>query len=177
MTMGIKMLRDSLRPNIRAVFTFPVPPEKRWMPEPTGGDWALFAHLGAALTVWCAFTVAFEVGRGIYGLGTPRKEHEIAQGVRVKHIREFIAHHYGIEMREFVGTKRNRKIARPRQIAMYLSRVMTDSSLPEIGKYFGGRDHTTALHAFRTIHRMQIDSPQFAQQLGEFKARIREQQP
>lgn len=58
---------------------------------------------------------------------------------------------YGISMEDFLSRKRNQEIAYPRKIAMYLVREMTDISLSSIGEAFGGRDHTTVLHAWRTI--------------------------
>ena len=58
---------------------------------------------------------------------------------------------YGISVEDFLSRKRNQEIAYPRKIAMYLVREMTDISLASIGESFGGRDHTTVLHAWRTI--------------------------
>src|SRR5699024_6784473 len=62
-------------------------------------------------------------------------------------IQEVVGEKYGIKLEDFVSKKRTKAIAFPRQIAMYLSRELTDSSLPKIGEEFGGRDHTTVIHA------------------------------
>jgi chromosomal replication initiator protein len=66
-------------------------------------------------------------------------------------IQKYVADYYKIKVAEMYSQKRNRAIARPRQVAMWLSRELTAHSLPEIGEAFGGRDHTTVLHACRTI--------------------------
>ena len=66
-------------------------------------------------------------------------------------IQEIIADHFGVKIDELHSKKRTREIAYPRQIAMYLSRELTDTSLPDIGNFFGGRDHTTVLHAHNKI--------------------------
>jgi chromosomal replication initiator protein len=66
-------------------------------------------------------------------------------------IQKYVADYYKIKVAEMYSQKRTRAIARPRQIAMWLARELTPHSLPEIGDAFGGRDHTTVLHACRTI--------------------------
>lgn len=66
-------------------------------------------------------------------------------------IQKYVADYYKIKVAEMYSQKRTRAIARPRQVAMWLSRELTPHSLPEIGDAFGGRDHTTVLHACRTI--------------------------
>lgn len=71
--------------------------------------------------------------------------------VTIEGIQEVVAEHYGIKVAEMKSKRRTRNITFPRQIAMYLSREMTDSSLPDIGEAFGGRDHTTVIHAYEKI--------------------------
>ncbi|EOC99433.1 chromosomal replication initiator protein DnaA [Caldisalinibacter kiritimatiensis] len=71
--------------------------------------------------------------------------------INVKLIKEIVSKHYSIKMEDFNSKKRTRAIAYPRQIAMYLSRELTDLSLPKIGDEFGGRDHTTVIHACEKI--------------------------
>lgn len=66
-------------------------------------------------------------------------------------IMEVVARHFNLKIDDFKSKKRNRDIAFPRQIAMYLCRELTDMSLPQIGSEFGGRDHTTVMHAFSKI--------------------------
>jgi chromosomal replication initiator protein len=68
-----------------------------------------------------------------------------------ENIMRLVCDRYGISMEDFLGRRRNQEIAYPRKIAMYLVREMTDISLSSIGEAFGGRDHTTVLHAWRTI--------------------------
>ncbi len=67
-------------------------------------------------------------------------------------IQEVVAEFYSLKIEDFKSKKRNRSISFPRQIAMYLSRELTDSSLPQIGNSFGGRDHTTVIHANEKIN-------------------------
>lgn len=71
--------------------------------------------------------------------------------VTIRLIQEEVASHFQMRIEEFKAKKRTKAIAHPRQIAMYLARELTDSSFPKIGEEFGGRDHTTAIHAFEKI--------------------------
>ena len=73
------------------------------------------------------------------------------QSVTIHNIQKVVADYYGLQTKEMLGAKRTRSLARPRQMAMALSKDLTEHSLPEIGDAFGGRDHTTVLHACRTI--------------------------
>jgi len=68
--------------------------------------------------------------------------------------REALAAAFSLTVQELCSPRRSQAVAYPRQVAMYLSRELTDSSLPKIGKEFGGRDHTTVLHANAKITRM-----------------------
>jgi chromosomal replication initiator protein len=70
---------------------------------------------------------------------------------RVENIQKTVADYYKIKVADMYSKKRPASIARPRQIAMYLAKELTQKSLPEIGELFGGRDHTTVLHAVRKI--------------------------
>ena len=74
-----------------------------------------------------------------------------SQEISVNRIKEKVSTAFGIKMDDFNSKKRTRTIAYPRQIAMYLSRELTDLSLPKIGNEFGGRDHTTVIHAHDKI--------------------------
>jgi len=79
--------------------------------------------------------------------------------VTIEEIQRKVAEHYNIRLSDMIGPKRLRTIARPRQIAMYLSKQLTSRSLPEIGRRFGGRDHTTIMHGVKKIEElMAIDS-------------------
>lgn len=76
--------------------------------------------------------------------------------VTIENIQKTVAEYYKIRVSELLSKRRNRSIARPRQIAMALSKELTNHSLPEIGDAFGGRDHTTVLHACRKIEELKI---------------------
>lgn len=75
--------------------------------------------------------------------------------VSIENIQKTVADFYRIKLVELLSKKRTRAIARPRQVAMYLARELTQMSLPEIGAAFGGRDHTTVMHACRTIESLR----------------------
>ena len=79
------------------------------------------------------------------------------QEVNVAYIKEVVSKNLGIKMEDFSSKKRTRTISYPRQIAMYLCRELTDLSLPKIGEEFGGRDHTTVIHAYEKIS-LEIES-------------------
>ncbi len=71
--------------------------------------------------------------------------------VRIEDIQRIVSRHYNVSRQEMISNRRTRTIVKPRQIAMFLSKTMTPRSFPEIGRRFGGRDHTTVLHAVRKI--------------------------
>jgi chromosomal replication initiator protein len=70
-------------------------------------------------------------------------------------IKRAVAEHYGISMNNLTSARRTWDVVRPRQVAMYLAKELTPMSLPQIGRLFGGRDHTTVLHAIRQIDAMR----------------------
>jgi chromosomal replication initiator protein len=72
-------------------------------------------------------------------------------GVRIEVVQSEVCRYYGVTMDELLSDKRTRRIVGPRQVAMYLSRELTDASLPAIGRAFGGRDHTTVMYAVQKI--------------------------
>jgi chromosomal replication initiator protein len=76
--------------------------------------------------------------------------------VTIENIQKTVAEYYKIRLNELLSKKRNRSLARPRQLAMALAKELTNHSLPEIGDAFGGRDHTTVLHACRKIDELKI---------------------
>lgn len=78
--------------------------------------------------------------------------------VSIDNIQRIVAEYYKIKMADLLSKRRTRSIARPRQVAMALSKELTNHSLPEIGEAFGGRDHTTVLHACRKIKELQESS-------------------
>ena len=85
--------------------------------------------------------------------------------VTVEEIQRRVSEHYNIRLSEMIGPKRVRTYARPRQIAMYLAKHMTSRSLPEIGRRFGGRDHTTVMHGVRRITDLKTTDSQIADDL------------
>jgi chromosomal replication initiator protein len=78
--------------------------------------------------------------------------------VGIDNIQRVVCEYYKIKMNDMVSKRRNRSVARPRQVAMALAKELTNHSLPEIGEAFGGRDHTTVLHACRKIKELQDES-------------------
>ena len=85
--------------------------------------------------------------------------------VMIEDIQKVVARHFGVSRQDLLSNRRTRVIVRPRQIAMFLSKTMTPRSLPEIGRHFGGRDHTTVLHAVRKVEQLSSSEPKFAQEL------------
>ncbi|HJW40395.1 MAG TPA: chromosomal replication initiator protein DnaA [Rhizomicrobium sp.] len=83
----------------------------------------------------------------------------------IEDIQRKTAEFYKLDVRDFHSPQRARRVARPRQVAMYLSRKLTSRSLPEIGRRFGGRDHTTVLHACRRIEALCEEDPLFKQEV------------
>ena len=77
------------------------------------------------------------------------------QRVKIDDILRIVAKHYGVQRGDLLSSRRNQSIVRPRQIGMYLAKTLTSRSLPEIGRRFGGRDHTTVLHAIRKIESLK----------------------
>lgn len=78
--------------------------------------------------------------------------------VTIDNIQKTVAEYYKIKMADMLSKRRSRSVARPRQVAMALSKELTNQSLPEIGDAFGGRDHTTVLHACRKIAQLREES-------------------
>jgi len=78
-----------------------------------------------------------------------------AKLVTIENIQKTVAEYFKIRLADLSGKSRSRSIARPRQIAMSIAKELTTKSLPEIGQAFGGRDHTTVLHACRKINELK----------------------
>jgi chromosomal replication initiator protein len=83
----------------------------------------------------------------------------------IEDIQRKTAEFYKLDVRDFHSPQRARRVARPRQVAMYLSRKLTTRSLPEIGRRFGGRDHTTVLHACRRVEELCAEDALFRQEV------------
>lgn len=89
--------------------------------------------------------------------------------VSVEEIQRRVAEHYGIRHADLVGNRRLKGFARPRQVAMYLAKALTTRSLPDIGRRFGGRDHTTVLHGVRRIEALMAEDPQLAEDVATLR--------
>ena len=94
--------------------------------------------------------------------------------VTIERIQEAVSERFGMSVLELCSQKRSQSIAYPRQVAMYLSRELTDASLPKIGKEFGGRDHTTVIHANSKITRMISEDRSVYNLVQDLTARIKQ---
>ena len=93
--------------------------------------------------------------------------------ITIQAIQEIVGEKYNIKLEDFVAKKRTKSIAFPRQIAMYLSRQLTDNSLPKIGEEFGGRDHTTVIHAHDKIAKMVESDTLLEKDIEEIKEQLK----
>ncbi|HET7083584.1 MAG TPA: chromosomal replication initiator protein DnaA [Rhizomicrobium sp.] len=94
----------------------------------------------------------------------------------IEDIQKKTAEFYKLDVKDFHSPQRARRVARPRQVAMYLSRKLTTRSLPEIGRRFGGRDHTTVLHACRRIEALIVEDALFRQEV-DFLSQMLQRRP
>jgi chromosomal replication initiator protein len=97
-----------------------------------------------------------------------------AAEVSIGRIQELVSERFGLSLDELCSDKRSQNIVYPRQVAMYLSRELTDSSLPKIGKEFGGRDHTTVIHATSKIARLIREDRSVYNLVQELTARVKQ---
>lgn len=93
--------------------------------------------------------------------------------ITIQDIQRVVGEHFGLRMEDFTSKKRTKAIAFPRQVAMYLSRELTDYSLPKIGEEFGGRDHTTVIHAHEKISNLLKKDIQFQRQMEEIEKKLK----
>jgi len=100
--------------------------------------------------------------------------HEEVRAISIDDIKKKVASYFNINIREMTSSKRSKNIAYPRQVAMYASKELTTQSLPEIGSQFGGRDHTTVLHAVRKIKKMRDDSDDFDEEMSRIIALLKQ---
>jgi chromosomal replication initiator protein len=107
------------------------------------------------------------VGRDITLETTQEVLHDLLRAndrrVTIEEIQKRVAEHYTIRIADMSSARRARAVARPRQVAMYLAKILTSRSLPEIGRKFGGRDHTTVMHAVRKIEELKAADPALAE--------------
>ena len=92
--------------------------------------------------------------------------------VTIEEIQKAVVEHYAIRMADMTSARRSRAVARPRQVAMYLAKQLTPRSLPEIGKKFGGRDHTTVMHAVRQIEKLSGEDRTIADDLDALRRKL-----
>ncbi|HEY7536867.1 MAG TPA: chromosomal replication initiator protein DnaA [Gaiellaceae bacterium] len=111
--------------------------------------------------------LAQDVLRDVYPQGE-------APAVSIDRIQQLVCERFSVSLNELTGDRRSQNIVYPRQVAMYLSRELTDSSLPKIGKEFGGRDHTTVIHATSKIARLIREDRSVYNLVQELTARIKQ---
>ncbi|HUT50043.1 MAG TPA: chromosomal replication initiator protein DnaA [Alphaproteobacteria bacterium] len=109
------------------------------------------------------------VGREISLENTQELLHDLLRStdrhVTIEEIQKRVAEHYAIRLSDMHSARRARAVARPRQVAMYLAKQLTTRSLPEIGRKFGGRDHTTVMHAVKRIEQLRSTDAGFAEDI------------
>ena len=111
--------------------------------------------------------LAQDVLRDVFPQGEPTE-------VTIDRIQDEVSERFQLSREELIGDKRSQNIVYPRQVAMYLSRELTDSSLPKIGRHFGGRDHTTVIHATSKIARLIREDRSVYNLVQELTARIKQ---
>ena len=89
--------------------------------------------------------------------------------VTIEEIKRRVSEYYSLRMTDLISARRARVVARPRQVAMYLCKMLTSKSLPEIGRGFGGRDHTTVIHAVRKIEELMATDGQLAEDVENLR--------
>lgn len=94
------------------------------------------------------------------------------ENLSIPTIQQKVCKHFGITLAEMKGKKRTKHIVVPRQVAMYLSREYTTSSLPKIGKEFGGKDHTTVIHAHEKIQKLMEEDPELKQDIADLEKQL-----
>ena len=91
------------------------------------------------------------------------------RSVTIEEIQRRVAEHYNIKLADMSSPRRARQVSRPRQIAMYLAKQLTTKSLPDIGRSFGGRDHTTVMHAVKKVEELATGDISFAEDIDLLK--------
>ena len=94
--------------------------------------------------------------------------------VKIEEIQRVVARRYNVSRSDLLSSRRTANVVRPRQIAMYLAKTLTLRSLPEIGRRFGGRDHTTVLHAVRKIEGLVGNDGALAEEIETIKRELQE---
>jgi chromosomal replication initiator protein len=94
--------------------------------------------------------------------------------ITVDEIQKAVAEHYGLKQADLLSERRTRAVARPRQTAMYLAKHLTTRSYPDIGRRFGGRDHTTVLHAVKRIEELKASDPGLVSDIETLTRKLRD---
>jgi chromosomal replication initiator protein len=125
-------------------------------------------------------TLLVRAGAGASALGLEEAQYLLRPHLRggerrvtVDEIQKATSEHFGLKQADLISERRDRAIARPRQAAMWLAKQLTTRSLPDIGRRFGGRDHTTVLHAVRRIDALRAGDPQLARDLEVLMRKLR----
>lgn len=100
-----------------------------------------------------------------------------AAGIFVRDIQALVCAHYKVAPIEMTSRRKAREVARPRQVAMALAKQMTPQSLPAIGRLFGNRDHTTVMHAVRTVDRLYESDPAMRRDVDALSVRLLLKEP
>jgi chromosomal replication initiator protein len=125
-------------------------------------------------------TLIVRAGAGVGGLTLEETQAFLGPTLRggekrvtVDDIQKATSEHFGLKQADLISERRTRAVARPRQAAMWLAKQLTTRSLPDIGRRFGGRDHTTVLHAVRRIEELRASDPQLARDLETLTRKLR----
>jgi chromosomal replication initiator protein len=94
--------------------------------------------------------------------------------IRIEEIQRMVARQYNVSRADLLSSRRTANVVRPRQVAMYLAKTLTLRSLPEIGRRFGGRDHTTVLHAVRKIENLVHSDTALAEEIELLKRQLQD---
>ena len=95
------------------------------------------------------------------------------RGISIEKIQKHVAEHFRVKTSDILGSKRTRSIAVPRRVAMYLSRELTNHSFPEIGAFFGNKDHSTVIHACKKLEAEMVESEEYTKFIERLKQEIR----
>jgi chromosomal replication initiator protein len=125
-------------------------------------------------------TLVARTGRGVGALGLDEAQSVLRPHLRggerritVDDIQKAASEHFGLRQADMLSERRTKAVARPRQAAMWLAKQLTSRSLPDIGRRFGGRDHTTVLHAVRRIDQLRAEDPQLERDLEALIRKLR----
>lgn len=100
----------------------------------------------------------------------------LPEPLSVKKMQQVVCAFYGLSMGDLISPRRTTRIVLPRQICMFIARKLTTKTLPEIGRRFGGKDHTTILHGVRKVEALIQNDPDIAQQVAELMAVLQPRQ-